>query len=79
MKNMFYTFSTVEEMVAFVNKAETCDFDVDICYNHLVIDGKSLMGVMNVGLGKTVEIVCHSTAFSPESLIGKAAESKRRE
>ena len=68
MKNMFYTFSTVEEMVAFVNKAETCDFDVDICYNHLVIDGKSLMGVM-----KTVEIVCHSTAFSPESLIGKAA------
>ena len=68
MKNMFYTFSTVEEMVAFVNKAESCDFDVDICYNHLVIDGKSLMGVMNVGLGKSVEIVCHSTAFSPESL-----------
>ena len=60
MKNMFYTFSTVEEMVAFVNKAESCDFDVDICYNHLVIDGKSL-------------IVCHSTAFSPELLIGKAA------
>jgi len=28
---------------------------------------------MNVGLGKSVEIVCHSTAFSPESLIGKAA------
>lgn len=73
MKNMFYTFSTVEEMVAFVNKAEACDFDVDICYNHLVIDGKSLMGVMNVGLGKPVEIVCHNTAFSPESLIGKAA------
>ena len=40
MKNMFYTFSTVEEMVAFVNKAESCDFDVDICYNHLVIDVK---------------------------------------
>ena len=73
MKNMFYTFSTVEEMVAFVNKAESCDFDVDICYNHLVIDGKSLLGVMNVGLGKPVEIVCHSTAFSPELLIGKAA------
>ena len=42
MKNMFYTFSTVEEMVAFVNKAESCDFDVDICYNHLVIDGNRM-------------------------------------
>ena len=59
MKNMFYTFSTVEEMVAFVNKAESCDFDVDICYNHLVIDGKSLMGVMNVGLGKPYATARH--------------------
>lgn len=73
MRNMTYTFSTVEELVSFVNKAENCDFDVDVCYNHLVIDGKSLMGVMNVGLGKTVEIVCHSMAFSPETLVGSAA------
>lgn len=73
MKSMIYTFSTVEELVAFVSKAEGCDFDVDIRYNHLVIDAKSLIGVMNIGIGKPVEIVCHTMACSPEKLVGNVA------
>lgn len=73
MNNLVHTFSTVDELVAFVNKAESCSFDVDIRYNHLLIDGKSLMGVMNIGIGKPVEIVCHNTAVSPETLLPGAA------
>lgn len=73
MKRMKYTFSTVEELAAFVGRAEKCSFDVDVVYNHLIIDGKSLIGVMNIGIGKQVEIVCHDAAFSPEKLLGHAA------
>lgn len=73
MKNMVYTFSTVEEMVSFVSKAEACDFDIDICCGRFVIDGKSLIGVLNIGLGRQVEIVCHDSEFSPENLVGRVA------
>lgn len=73
MKRIKYTFSTVEELAAFVGRAEKCSFDIDVVYNHLIIDGKSLIGVMNIGIGKQVEIVCHNDTFSPEKLLGHAA------
>lgn len=73
MSHMNYTFTTVEELVAFVSRAEKCAFDIDVLYNHFVIDGKSLMGVINIGIGKKVEIVCHNETFSPERLVNCAA------
>lgn len=73
MRNMKYTFSTVEELVAFVARAEKCSFDIEVIYDQLIIDGKSLMGVMIIGIGKQVEIVCHNEAVSPEELVGHAA------
>jgi hypothetical protein len=73
MRNLKHTFSTVEDLVAFVVRAERCSFDIDVVYNQLVIDGKSLIGVMLIGIGKQVEIVCHNAAASPEELVGHAA------
>ncbi len=73
MRKMIYTFSTVEELVAFVGRAEKCSFDIKIFSNHMVIDGKSLMGVMVIGIGKPVEIVCYNTEVSPEELVNHAA------
>lgn len=73
MKHMMYTFSTVEELVAFVTKAEKCSFNIEVICEHLVIDGKSLMGIMAIGIGKQVEIVCHDETASPEELVSHAA------
>lgn len=73
MRNMKYTFSTVEELVAFVGRAEKCNFEIEVIYNQLVIDGKSLMGIMIIGIGRQVEIVCHNEAACPEALVGRAA------
>ncbi len=73
MQNMKYTFSTVEELVAFVGRAEKCNFEIDVIYNQLVIDGKSLMGVMLIGIGRQVEIVCHNKDACPGELVGHAA------
>ena len=36
---------TPEEVKDFVNKASQCDFDIDIFYNHFIIDAKSILGV----------------------------------
>jgi len=73
MRDMTHTFNTEDELVALVVRAERCSFDIDVIYNKLVIDGKSLMGVMLIGIGKQVEIVCHNAAASPEELVGHAA------
>lgn len=73
MKHMRYTFSTVEELVAFVIKAEKCSFSIEVIYDHLVIDGKSLMGIMAIGIGRQVEIICHDETASPEELVSHAA------
>ncbi|MEY8355750.1 HPr family phosphocarrier protein [Lachnospiraceae bacterium 54-53] len=73
MRILKYTFSTVEELVAFVARAEKCSFDIEVRYDQLVIDGKSLMGVMIIGIGRQVEIICHNAAASPEELVGHAA------
>jgi len=35
MRNLKHTFSTVEDLVAFVVRAERCSFDIDVVYNQL--------------------------------------------
>ena len=37
---------TPAEVADFVNEASKCDFDIDISYNHYVVDAKSILGVM---------------------------------
>lgn len=73
MRKMIYTFSTVEELVSFVGRAEKYSFDIKVIFNHMVFDGKSLMGIMVIGIGKPVEIVCYNTEISPEELVNHAA------
>ncbi|ADL05628.1 hypothetical protein Closa_3095 [[Clostridium] saccharolyticum WM1] len=73
MRQMKYTFSTVEELVAFVVRAEKCNCDVKVVCNQLEIDGKSLMGIMIIGIGKPVDIICYNASVSPEELVGHAA------
>jgi len=73
VRQMKYTFSTVEELVAFVVRAEKCNCDVKVVCNQLEIDGKSLMGIMIIGIGKPVDIICYNASVSPEELVGHAA------
>lgn len=39
---------TPAEVKDFVNEASKCDFDIDISYNHYVVDAKSILGVMGL-------------------------------
>ena len=44
--------SDTEEVKEFVRAAGKCDFDIDVCYNRAVIDAKSLLGMLYLGLSK---------------------------
>lgn len=58
-------FGDVQEIKAFVLAAEKCDFDIDVYYNRAVIDAKSIMGMLAIGLHKKITI-CYgglNTAF----------------
>ena len=41
-----------EEVKEFVAAATKCDFDIDVTYNRVVIDAKSILGVLGLVNGK---------------------------
>ena len=51
--------NATEEVQEFVNAATRCDFDVDVYYNRLLIDAKSILGVLSLDLTKVLTVDCH--------------------
>ena len=45
-----------EDVKDFVRAAGKCDFDIDVCYNRAVIDAKSLLGVLYLGICKELVV-----------------------
>lgn len=46
----------VEEAEEFVQAASKCDFDINISYNRIIIDAKSLLGVMSMDLNRPLTV-----------------------
>ena len=40
----------------FVRRASKCDFDIDIFYNHVIIDAKSMLGVLGLDFSRTLTV-----------------------
>lgn len=49
-------FSEVKE---FVKVAEKCEYDVDVFYNRVVVDAKSILGVMSMDLTRPLTVKYH--------------------
>ena len=47
---------TPEDVKHFVDVASKCDFDIDIFYNHFIIDAKSFLGVMRLDFNSTLTV-----------------------
>lgn len=45
-----------ETVGEFVNAANKCDFDIDICYNRVIVDAKSIMGVFSLDLSHKLTV-----------------------
>lgn len=56
IKIRLFTMSQVKEFVRF---AEQCDYDIDISYNRVVIDAKSILGILSMDLSKVLTVKCY--------------------
>ena len=59
-------FKNMEEMVDFVRRANTVEADVDLQFGHILVDAKSIQGVLSMGCGCHAKAVVHSQ--DPEDL-----------
>ena len=57
-------FHNTEEVEEFVDAASKCDFDINIFYNRVIIDAKSILGVLSMDLSHVLTVQCYGT--SPE-------------
>ena len=62
-----------EEVKEFVHAAEKCDFDIDVCYSRAVIDAKSLLGMLYLGLCKDLTIKYGQKDAGFETVVRKFA------
>ena len=65
----------VNDVKEFVHAAEKCDFDVDISYNRIVIDAKSIMGVLSMDLTKVLTVKYGGNDLHFENILDKYAIS----
>ena len=59
--------SNLDQVHEFVKLADAFDFDVNIGYDRIVIDAKSIMGVMGLDLGRKLTVSFDGDAPELES------------
>ena len=62
-----------DEVKEFVNAASGCDFDIDIFYNRIIVDAKSLLGVLSLDLTKVLQVSCQGYNSNFEHTLNKFA------
>ena len=45
-----------EDVKGFVAAATKCDFDIDVFYNRIIIDAKSMLGVLSLDLSRELTV-----------------------
>ena len=60
MGEMKLTFKTPNEIVEFVNTVSKYEFDIDVRRGRVVVDAKSLLGIMHLGLNSILELKMHT-------------------
>ena len=56
MSHCVVRLNGTEEVEEFVKAASKCDFDIDILYNRVIIDAKSILGVMGLDFNSTLTV-----------------------
>lgn len=57
---MNVTFKDPSEILDFVNTVSKYEFDMDMKKGHVVVDAKSLLGIMHLGLNNVIELQMYS-------------------
>ena len=56
MSEMKITVKNPEEILDFVNTVSKYDFDMDLKKGRIVVDAKSLLGIMHLGINNIIEL-----------------------
>lgn len=48
--------ASIMDVKEFVNAASKCDFDVNVYYNQITVDAKSVLGVLSLDLSKILTV-----------------------
>lgn len=63
----------LHQVQEFVAAAGKCDFDIDIFYNRMIIDAKSLLGIMSMDLKQILTVKCHGEDKEFDCILEKYA------
>ena len=66
MSHCVVRLNGTEEVEEFVKAASKCDFDIDIFYNRVIIDAKSILGYLSKKEKKKITAHCYgnTSAFN---------------
>lgn len=56
MKTKRIMLPTIAQAKRFVEEATRCDFDIDVFYNRVTIDAKSILGVLSLDLTRVLTV-----------------------
>lgn len=62
-----------DDVSVFVKAADKCDFDIDVCYDHILIDAKSFLGVLGLGFSRELTVKYGGRNENFESVLKKYA------
>lgn len=65
--------NAAEDVQEFVNAASRCEFDIDVFYNRILIDAKSILGVLSMDLTKVLTVKCHGESKEFDRTLQKFA------
>lgn len=65
--------SNLKDVESFVRAADGCDFAIDVKYNHTMIDGKSLIGMIGLGLQRDIQVCYGGSNENFENIVDKYA------
>ena len=65
--------NAAEDVREFVNAASKCDFDIDNFYNRIIIDAKSILGILSMDLTKNLTVKCYGENPHFNEVIAKFA------
>lgn len=60
MKIMRVKLNTLNDANSFVKAIDKYDYDVDAVCGRYVIDAKSIMGLLSLGIPKSIDVIIHT-------------------
>lgn len=70
------SLSNWDDLKEFVDAASKCDFDIDLKYNRMFVDAKSMLGVLGIGIKKDFTVCYGGIDEKFETVIDKFASDK---